>query len=1065
MSLESLVFMCSKLRVAANKIDSFYYAILFTSAVFLTIVIYGSSSVYAANFAVVGRAVAENTGGYLDFSQYNSNVRVNWLTGEFEGYAFSEDVGWVAFGTQDNPQGPVMVNTTTGAVTGKAKVIITGAYIDFTDYESNVVINVGTGVMTGYAFSEDVGWFNFNDPGVEIADFTNDLIEPSTNASNITMSSAVGGYAVSDEGWTNGTTPVFSWTAGADNEGGSGLRGYCLYLGTAAEADPGNSVSQTGTSGLLTNSPASTVGTDCMFIVESAGLNLAAGSYLQSSFVNGETYYLRIKAIDNAGNTYNAGVESFSFSFDNAPPTNTLYISCAAGSFSSVTDMAFSWPTASPGAGSSDDGSGVLGWQYQINSMAGEWLGTSTSMGINYIPVGTSSRTLTQEQDGEFIVMGNNVVYFRTVDAVGNVSPAGTERACTIALGGGAPTFGGTDVVTVTPSSAEENLYALSWPGATASDGRTIGSYYYMANTSPPASLETLTGNPSTYISVGTSTTVSARALPNVNKGTNSVSVVAVDDANNYSPSNFITGTFTLNSADPDNAGNLLASDSSIKSQEQWNVTLTWTEASYKGAGNLTYLIYRSSNGTSFTEVGSTAGLSYVDNVPLSAKYYYKVYTKDSAEARSSGTNAVSITPTGRWTVAPDLDSGPVASGITTKRAVISWSTNRASDSKVAFGVRSGTYYDEEPSNSSQVASHVINLTNLTPGTKYYYIVKWTDEDGNTGTSQEKTFTTSPAPIVKNVDVRSVDLSSAIIDFTTKGASKAKISYGQTTDFGAVREISTAVSESNYTTLLTGLEDGTKYYYRINTFDSENAEYEGTILDFTTLPRPRVSQVLLEQVANTAQTTIRVSWTTNTEVSSIVSYWPVSAPTQARDEVQVALEVGERSMVVQGLLANTGYELVVKGRDKLGNEAVSDTHRFTTATDTRPPAIYNLKVIGGTIPPVGFAAGEVKAQLIVTWDTDEPATGQVEFGEGTGASYPNKSQEDGNLTTNHTAIISNLTPSQVYHLRVISKDAAGNEAKSVDVVTIAPKATRSALDLVMRNLEEAFSFLGFFKAK
>jgi hypothetical protein len=114
---------------------------------------------------------------------------------------------------------------------------------------------------------------------------------------------------------------------------------------------------------------------------------------------------------------------------------------------------------------------------------------------------------------------------------------------------------------------------------------------------------------------------------------------------------------------------------------------------------------------------------------------------------------------------------------------------------------------------------------------------------------------------------------------------------------------------------------------------------------------------------------------------------------------------------------------------------------------------------------VGFAAGEVKAQLIVTWDTDEPATGQVEFGEGTGASYPNKSQEDGNLTTNHTAIISNLTPSQVYHLRVISKDAAGNEAKSVDVVTIAPKATRSALDLVMRNLEEAFSFLGFFKAK
>jgi hypothetical protein len=60
-------------------------------------------------------------------------------------------------------------------------------------------------------------------------------------------------------------------------------------------------------------------------------------------------------------------------------------------------------------------------------------------------------------------------------------------------------------------------------------------------------------------------------------------------------------------------------------------------------------------------------------------------------------------------------------------------------------------------------------------------------------------------------------------------------------------------------------------------------------------------------------------------------------------------------------------------------------------------------------------------------------------------------------------ILSNLTPSQVYHLRAVSKDAAGNQTNSVDVVTIAPKATRSALDLVIKNLSEAFSFLSFFR--
>ena len=302
-------------------------------------------------------------------------------------------------------------------------------------------------------------------------------------------------------------------------------------------------------------------------------------------------------------------------------------------------------------------------------------------------------------------------------------------------------------------------------------------------------------------------------------------------------------------------------------------------------------------------------------------------------------------------------------------------------------------------------------------------------------------------------------LSGAIIQFTTKNASKVKIYYGTTTSFGGIKEISTSTAETIYTSEIIELTDGTKYYYKINTFDSDNSEYEGTTLDFTTLPRPKISSVRLEQVANTAQTTIRVSWNTNTETSSIVSYYPENNTADSRDEVKVALEKGSHSLIIRGLLPQTNYILLVKGRDKLGNEAISESQRFTTATDTRPPSIVDLKVLGGTIPPVGVAAGEVKAQLIITWNTDELATSQVEFGEGTGVSYGQKSQEDGNLTTNHTVILSNLTPSQVYHLRAISKDKAGNEAKSIDTVTIAPKATKSALDLVIKNLSEAFTFM------
>ena len=251
-----------------------------------------------------------------------------------------------------------------------------------------------------------------------------------------------------------------------------------------------------------------------------------------------------------------------------------------------------------------------------------------------------------------------------------------------------------------------------------------------MVNTPAPSTLTTLQSNPSTYLDNGTSLTVAVGALPNVNKGSNTVRVVAIDDADtpNYSPSNVISGTFTLDSTDPDNVGNLVGSDSSIKSQEQWNVTLTWTEPAYKGAGNLTYLVYRSADGTSFSQVGSTSGLSYVDSTPLSALYYYKIYSRDGAQAVSSGSNAVSLTPTGKWTSPPSLDDGPETSKITTKKATITWSTNRTSDSKISYGTSSGNYYDEEPSNPEQVAAHTINLTNLSPGTTYYYKARWTDE-------------------------------------------------------------------------------------------------------------------------------------------------------------------------------------------------------------------------------------------------------------------------------------------------------------------------------------------------
>src|SRR5690606_25910533 len=116
-----------------------------------------------------------------------------------------------------------------------------------------------------------------------------------------------------------------------------------------------------------------------------------------------------------------------------------------------------------------------------------------------------------------------------------------------------------------------------------------------------------------------------------------------------------------------------------------------------------------------------------------------------------------------------------------------------------------------------------------------------------------------------------IDLSTAQIRFTSVSAAKVVVQYGKTDGFGGVKEIATSLSKSTYTIELTGLDDGTKYFYRLNTFDAEGNEYTGsTVLAFTTPARPRISNLRFQPVEGEPTSTQKITWTTNVPASSFV---------------------------------------------------------------------------------------------------------------------------------------------------------------------------------------------------
>ena len=740
---------------------------------------------------------------------------------------------------------------------------------------------------------------------------------------------------------------------------------------------------------------------------------------------DGETYYLRVKTIDNAGNVSAEAWAPFIYKYDSRPPAAPADLSADPSGYSATDSFDFSWSE------STSSGAQITGYCYKTAATSGTYAEDQciTSTSVTGIP---SHK------------VGANTFYVRSKDEAGNYSDYASTPYYYVDSGNApAPP---TNLV-VTPSSNTENSFAFSWdPPATGTYYGSVSnlSYYYSINALPTA--HSTTGTSVRNLVAGAYAT-----LP----GENVLYIVTKDEAGNINYSNYASVIFTADTTAPGIPLNMDIADVSVKATSSWKIALSW-EAPSEGGISDHYAIYRSIDGETFAQIATSGGISYVDTGLIQQEYYYKVKVCDSTNNCGAFSEVVELFPDGKFIEPAGLVSEPVVSNVTTKKASVAWSTARTADSRISYGTSPGDYFDEEVSNSIQATNHALNLLNLSPGTTYYYIAKWTDEDGNTGESAEATFVTEPAPTTEEPQVKSMGLDSALIQFISKNAASVRVYFGESSAFGGIENVVTGSGEGTHTVQLSDLKDGTKYYYKINSFDSEGEEYEGEIHSFETLPRPKIKNIKVSQVKGTARSTLLVTWESNTSISSIVTYYPVTAPGAAKDEVNLALKSGKHQMIIYDLDSQTTYGILIKGKDAVGNEAVGEFQQIATSADSRPPQISDLRV-EGEILGVGE---ESTAQLLVSFNTDEPASAQIEFGEGSGSTYSQKTQEDASLTSHHIVVISGLTPSKVYHLRALSKDQYSNVGESVDKVVITPKATDNALDLVVSNMSLIFGFLG-----
>ncbi|VAX33570.1 hypothetical protein MNBD_NITROSPIRAE01-1408 [hydrothermal vent metagenome] len=356
--------------------------------------------------------------------------------------------------------------------------------------------------------------------------------------------------------------------------------------------------------------------------------------------------------------------------------------------------------------------------------------------------------------------------------------------------------------------------------------------------------------------------------------------------------------------------------------------------------------------------------------------------------------------------------------------AILSWDANSESDLsgyKVYFGTSSGSY--GTPTTVGNVTTYTV--PDLNTGT-YYFAVTAFDTSGNeSGFSTEVSKTLASAdttaPVVSNISATSISDDGATISWTTNEASDTQVEYGTSTLYGASTSLNTSMVTA-HSVALTGLNDLTLYHYRVLSRDAAGNITTSGDQTFTTTAAPDTTAPSISNIAsgNFSMSAASITWTTNEAADSRIEY--------GTDTLYGSFTTLNSSLVtahsqnITGLSAGTSYHFRVLSKDAASNLATSGNNTFTTTAlpgDTSGPVISSINV--GNISPSG---------AIVTWSTDEAASSQVEYG--TTSSYGSLSALNSSLVISHSRILSGLSPSTVYHYRVISKDTADNSSISGD---------------------------------
>jgi hypothetical protein len=486
-----------------------------------------------------------------------------------------------------------------------------------------------------------------------------------------------------------------------------------------------------------------------------------------------------------------------------------------------------------------------------------------------------------------------------------------------------------------------------------------------------------------------------------------------------------------------------------------------------------------------------------ISGLTAGRQYYYYVKSTDGLANSSTDTNTGSY-----YTFTTTLDTTPpVISGISTpvmaaEQVVVVWKTDELATSQVLYGTASGDLPKNTVTETTKSIYHVVTLSaettnagvaggtnELTPVTRYYYVVRSADIAGNTTTSAEQTFTTpstgdvtivavsvtntvlntgagttnnptpdTTPPVISAIKATNIDSFDENISFSTNENAVSFVDYGKDTTYGI--SVGDSTSIMSHSIKLINLTMGTAYHYRIKAIDaagnmttsedrtfrtpflSEQQSSSTIPLDDATLLQSKIEDlvqsalpsltapfVTVPQVTDITEHGATVTWTTNVKAYGLLGY-------AADDEFSVATSTYS-SELSSSPNRETTHTVVLKNlKSNTKYHIQAKGYVFQNVVGKSDDITFSTKPaqIEGSI------AERTKNSFTVVWTTDEPASSVIEYKD-TSTGIVARSTDDA-MRTAHSVKVENLPSGITYRVDISGKNKEGNTLEAVRLLTV-----------------------------